>query len=678
MRIIRQWDLKDCGVICIAYLVEFYGGYIPYEKIREDTYTTQSGTNAYDMLEALKKYGFDAIGKRLNFEELKTLPLPLIGHFIMPNKLEHFMVINKISKKEVILMDPSQGKRKMHVNNFLEIWNQIVLIAVPNRTILKMPKELKILEYLKNIVLKEKKKIILLFIFSFIISLLTVLNSFYLKILLSIFNYQDINNHFYLLIGFFAFFLLLKNLFNYLKQISKLYLNKNIAIDYLYGFLTHLLKIPFNNMQKYQEGEIIARINEAEEIKDLFADILITLILNGILSFLAAIFLYFLSKELLILLLIGLAIYFLIGFISSKILYQVLLKHLENESFWQEKMLEKIRLFSSMKHLNLTNQCLNDFENSLVINLKTKLKHQIVIEKLYFFKDFGLEILNFILLTYGMYLYLNNKLNILNFLTFQSLYIYLLSPLKDLIDILPKFYYLKGILNKISEYFVIKEEQLSEPSLKIVNKEISFSNVTFAYNSLSYVLENTTFLIGNLEHVFLKGESGSGKSTICRLLIKEVDNYQGSILIGKQNILDYNLATIRENLIYLSQSENLIKGSILDNLLFYQKIDFNLVKEVCNLCYVIDIVNKKPLRFNSYVDENTISGGEKQRILLARTLLKKGEIYLFDECLSEVEESLEENIIKNIRNFLKDKTLIYISHRDQSNLFSKVVNLNNG
>ncbi len=678
MNVIRQWDLKDCGVICIAYLVEYYNGFIPYEKIREDTFTNQSGTNAYYMLLALRKYGFDAVGKKVSFADLKTLPLPLIAHFTMPNKLEHFMVITKITQKQVILMDPATGKRKMLVNDFLDIWNQIVLIAVPNSTILTFPKDLKILSYLKKIVFKQKKKIIYLFLLSILISILTVLSSFYLKIMFNMFSFQNINDYFWLLIIFFGSILLIKNVFQYLKEKSQIYFNKNIAIDYMYDFLSHMLKIPLEKITKYQEGELVARINEAEEIKELFSDIFVSFLLNSILSIISFVFLYILSKELLLILIVGLILYFLIGFITSKIIYQILLKHLENDAFWQDKILEKIHLFSSMKHLNLTNQCLNDFETALVVNLKTKLKHQIILEKMALVKNFGLELLGFVLLTYGFYLCLKNKLNLLDFITFQSLYVYLLSPLKDLVDILPKFYYLKGILNKISEYFLLKEEQLDEQTLKLVDTEIELINVTFSYTPLTNLLKNYSLKIENLEHVFLKGASGSGKSTICRLLLKEINGFKGTIKIGKQNILDYNLATIRENIVYLSQNEKLLKGSILDNIKFYRDVEEKLLKTVCQICFIEEIVSNKALRYDSFIDENVVSGGERQRILLARTLLKKGEIYMFDECLSEVEDELEKVIIKEIRKFLKNKTIIYISHRDQSKLFSRVVDLNNG
>ena len=241
-----------------------------------------------------------------------------------------------------------------------------------------------------------------------------------------------------------------------------------------------------------------------------------------------------------------------------------------------------------------------------------------------------------------------------------------------------QFYYLKGVLSKISEYMALVEENIDDPIIKMVDTSITFKDVTFSYTPIVPSLEHLSIDLENHEHVFLKGPSGVGKSTICRLLIREVEEYTGTILIGGQNLKDYNLATIRENIVYLSQKEPLLKKSIKENIAFYSDFSVEDFQEICEICELESVVCKRALRYETIIHEENLSGGEKQRVLLARTLLKKGEIYLLDECLSEVDERLEKKIIKNLRKYLQDKTLIYISHRDHSKMFERVVNLSNG
>ena len=151
MKKIRQWDAKDCGVTCLSYLIQYYGGFVPMEKLREDTFTTHNGTNAYFLVQTLKKYGFDAVGNKVSLEELEKCMFPAIGHFRLKNGLEHFMIIQKVHKKEILLMDPAVGKRKMSLETFKEQWDGIVLEAIPQGMILKMPKEKSVVTFLKNI-----------------------------------------------------------------------------------------------------------------------------------------------------------------------------------------------------------------------------------------------------------------------------------------------------------------------------------------------------------------------------------------------------------------------------------------------------------------------------------------------------------------------------------------------
>ena len=191
------------------------------------------------------------------------------------------------------------------------------------------------------------------------------------------------------------------------------------------------------------------------------------------------------------------------------------------------------------------------------------------------------------------------------------------------------------------------------------------------------MLKNVNFTIKNGEHVLLDGCSGSGKSTICKLIYKEKTIDTGCILIGNKNIKDLSLSVIRDNILYISQDEKLFSGTIRDNILINRKIDEEYFYKICSLCEVESILKKRNLRYDSFIEgqAENISGGERQRIVLARGLLKKANILILDEVLSEVEEKLENKIINNICAYFKDKTIIYISHKNQKKYFPNVIDL---
>lgn len=674
MRVKKQWDLKDCGVACLSYIIESYGGYVAREKLREDTYTDQKGTNAFYLQETLKKYGFDAVSKRLEIQDLKELSMPVIGHFVFDHGLEHFMVILKINRNGVLLMDPAIGKRRMTLREFKNSWDGFSLLAVPRTTILKFPKEKHLFFTLKKIFQTKRNTFLLLFFLSFLLSCLTILNGFYLKISLSQLGISSFSSSLKYLSFFFLGILLFKAFFTYLKNYFELFLKKDLDLDFMYDFFKHLFHLPYVKIKNYQEGEILTRVDEARELKEFIVCFLLDFFLNFGLLFLSFLVLGFLSKELFLVVLLAFAVYLGIHFLFAKSLFYLVLQYIENETIWKDGVVEGLRLLGVFKHLDRISQGLNKIEEGLTQNIYKNLNLQKEQIKIQVIQEFGLEFLNFLVLSYGIYLVSVSKLSFLDFLTFQSLFIYVLQPIKQTVDLFPKFYYLKGIVSKINEYFSLKEEEDGQFPVKLANFSIEFKQVSFGYTPDQKILEGVSLKIAHKEHIFLKGESGTGKSTFCRLLVKEVLNYEGTILIGKQNLLDYNLATIRDNIVYLSQNEPIFCGSIRDNICFYSAVEEKMFQKICQICHIEEIVCKKGLRYESYIDESSVSGGERQRLVLARTLLKEGQIYLLDESLSEVDAKLEKDILKKLRTFLKDKTLVYISHRDQSKMFERVVN----
>ncbi|MCI8575678.1 MAG: ATP-binding cassette domain-containing protein, partial [Bacilli bacterium] len=209
------------------------------------------------------------------------------------------------------------------------------------------------------------------------------------------------------------------------------------------------------------------------------------------------------------------------------------------------------------------------------------------------------------------------------------------------------------------------------------NNDITFSNIDFTYDQFHYVLKNFNLIIHQNEHIQLFGPSGCGKSTICDLLLKTYLPTKGDIKIGKTNIADIEISSLRKTIVYLNQRSKLILGTIKENIMLDRNFDQKRFEKVCNICHLDEIIEKKPLRYETHVsnEENNLSGGEKQRIMLARVLYSDASIFLLDESLSEIGEKMEKEIIKNIREFLNEKTLIYISHKNYKSLFDEIVKL---
>jgi len=382
------------------------------------------------------------------------------------------------------------------------------------------------------------------------------------------------------------------------------------------------------------------------------------------------------NKKLSILVICGMLIYFGIGLLTSKAFYHLVLKNMDLKEHWNETLLEILKLFSTMKHLNETEYRLEEIENTFCETNKATRKMERKALWYQFFRTNFLEVLFFLITTYGILLIGKKELTILDFITFQSLYIYFITPIKELTDIGPKLFYLKGVLGKISETMHWKTEELSSKKEVVTNPNILVKNLTYSYNKMENIFKNVTFEITAKEHIFLDGKSGCGKSTFCKILHRDLEKYEGEILISSKNLKDYQLNQIRSSIIYLSQHESLLTATIKENILF-GSMENKRFEEIIKICEIESIVFKRPFRYETKVNNETLSGGERQRIMLARTLMKEGSIYIFDECLSEVEKKLEIKIIKKVREFLKDTIIIYISHTDNSKYFERRINFEN-
>ena len=279
MRMITQRDFKDCGVTCMEYIIKFYHGYIPIEKLREDTFTSQEGTTAFHIVETFKKYNFDSFGKKITFKDLNNQFLPAIVHIVLPNGLNHFVVLTKVKKEEVTLMDPMIGKKVLSKDDFIALWDGIILLAIPEGKVPKIDKETNILASLIKIVKREKALVAILVFCNLIVSFLTIIHSFYLKISLTTLESFNLQN-FLLIFFIFLTILFFRLLFFYYEEYLKIHLNKNIEITYLYAFFKHLFSLSIEKFLSYHEADILTRINNAVEIKNLFQNTFINFALN--------------------------------------------------------------------------------------------------------------------------------------------------------------------------------------------------------------------------------------------------------------------------------------------------------------------------------------------------------------------------------------------------------------
>ena len=676
MKIIRQRDFKDCGVCSLASIIEYYGGYVSLEKLRLDTKATNEGTTALNIIEASKKYGFDAMGIKVANLTNENVSLPAIAHMQGKNGLNHYVVIYKITNDKVILMDPAKGKVVKSKDDFYEEWSHILLIFHPQRKITVFQKENTLIGIFLKIIMQEQKLFILIIISSIFLIVFTIIGSYYFQVMIDAINLNYSLIYLKIFVVVFGLLVILKLVFGYLRRYFENYLNKNIDCLLNSNFLNHIFNLPLEVITSRTSGEIITRVSELANIKNLFTEIFITCLLDFALMLTSLPLLYSISNKLFLALFLSLLLYLVVGIITSKIIYQKAYQNIELEAEFNNVLLENVQMLSSIKNLNVTDNRLSKLETSLSALLYDNFK----LGKFWTNENFGknaiYELGFFIINTWGFYLIFKGKLEITALVTFNTLLGLFLDPIKNCIDSLPKYNFVKATFSKINDFLSLNKETLGQKE-KLSNNKIIIKNLSFSYDSLKSTFNHFNLFIKPGEFVSLKGRSGSGKSTLCKILDKYITNYKGEIIIGNRNIKDLSIATIRENITYVGQNEALISGSIKENILLDREIDSKRFTQICNICGIEQIVFKKALRYETSInnDSTNISGGEAQRIILARAILNDFEILILDEALSEVDYQTERKIIKNLKHYFPSKTIIYITHKNHDQLFDRVIEL---
>lgn len=675
MKIVRQQDEKDCGVCSLLSIIRYYKGNVPLEQLRLDARTNNEGTTALNLVLASQKYGFDAVGMKVeNLNDIKRLPA--IAHLNLKKGYSHYVVIEKVTKDKIILMDPAKGKVVKFLWEFQKEWSGVVLIFYPKQKIMVLKNDVTLFTIFKKVFISEKNLIKIIVLVSFLLTIFTIALGYYFQMFNSLYLNKYPINYLKVLVLVFAIFTCFKLFLTYYRSYLENHLNKNIDCLITSDFLKHLFNLPLNVITSRKSGEILSRVNELTSIKGLITEIFITYTLDFLIVVITTFLLIRISSKLFLILFLTTIFYLFVGIITKKSIFEKAYQNISIESEFNNTVLENIKMINSIKNLDAVDGTLNKIERKLTHYLYDTYKVNTILNKINIFKVSCYEIGFFLINTFGFYFVYKGIINMIDLITFNALLNLYFEPLKNIVDSIPKYSFMKASITKINDFLGVRAEILGEEA-STDGYDISINNLNYSYNKYQNVLKSVNLNIKEGEFVLLQGASGSGKSTLCSILNKYITDYTGDILFGKMNYKDLSIKTIRENIVYVGQNENIFTGSIKENITFGNKVsDLNFDK-ICKICKVDDVANKKTFSYESLIgsDEGNISGGEKQRIILARAVLKDFNVLILDEALSEVDIKLELEILKSIRENYKDKTIIYISHKKYSNIFDKVINM---
>lgn len=657
-------------------IINFYGGNLPIDQIRDLTKTDKNGTTAFHIIEACKSIGFNAEGIKSSLEQLnkENLILPCIAHVVIDGKYKHFVVIYKIDfkNKKIIIADPSCSIKKITFSEFQKMWSGVLITLYPLKK-LPLTQNISFIDFLLKIIKLHKTFVFNIIMLSIFITMFSVISSFYMKNILDAINYNNLT----IIFIFFLFINIFKILSDFFRNKLLIYLNQKIDLLLTLDTYKKIISLPYNYYHTRTTGDIISRVNDLSIIRNMITKVSLSLFIDLPLALVTFIIFYIINIKLFFISLIIVFIYLLLMIFSKNRITNNINTIQVNKSETMSYMIETINGFETVKSVGNETQIIDKFEKKYVKFLKNIFKFDNYNNTISILKD----LVN--AMGYLTIIYVGAKMVILGNLTFGDLLVfvnllnYFLEPIKNIIDLNSEIKEAKNSLRRILELF--KNENKKQTFIDNVKvKEIFFNNLSYSYDYKEKQLKNINLKLKK-QKILILGKSGSGKSTLFKLLMRYYEIPRNQITINGYDINDYKDDVIKQNFSYISQNEILYTDSIYNNLKIDKNITEEQIIEISKKCFIDEFLND--LGLNMLIEENgyNLSGGQRQRIILARALLKNFEVLIIDEGLSQMDINLERKILKNLFKMYENKMIIVISHRlDNMDLYDRVIELKNG
>ncbi len=668
---VKAHDLTDCGAASLATIAKHYGLKLPISKIREIAGTDKSGTNVYGVVHAAEKLGFTAKGVRGDKDSLfSSFPLPAIAHVVVNGNLMHYVVIHKITKKDIVIADPARGIVKYSHEDFLNMWSGILVLLVPTTKFLENKESKGTFSMFLDLLKPQKRLLLHIFLASLLITAFGILASFYFRFILDDIVPNSLNNTLVTLslavIGLYFF----KGILECFRTHLMLCLSQKLDIPLILGYYQHVLKLPMHFFSSRKIGEIVSRFMDASKIRDAISNAALSIMIDSLMAIAGGIILYQQNPKLFFIALVIILIYAIIVFAFKKSVKQINEKQMEDSAQLNSYLYESLNGIETVKSFSAENKVQFKTDTLFVKLLRSIFKGGMIINLQQTLTNYAATIGNTLLLWIGVIDVMNGNMTLGSLITFNALLVYFLDPMKNLINLQPQMQTAVVAAERLSEILILKtEEELSENSTlepATLKCPISIRDLSFRYGTRKLVLENIDLEIKNGEKIALVGESGSGKTTLAKLLMNFYDWEKGEIYFGDYDLKDINKKYLRQKVAYISQDIFLFSGTILENLtLGNETASFEEVTEACRLSKADEFINAMPFRYATVLDENggNLSGGQKQRLAIARALIAKPDLLIMDEATSNLDSITEKAIEKTIKAFSNNLTTIIIAHR---------------
>lgn len=659
---VLQSEASECGLACLVSIANYYGKNTNLTTLRARFDISLKGVTLDQLMDIADQCDLQARPLQVPLEQLTKLQLPAVLHW----DLNHFVVVFSISANGVKIMDPAKGLLQMSLSEVSKHFSGVAAELSPKLSF--KPEEqkqtLKLWPLFKNVIHlgASLKQILALALCLQVFSLAT---PFFMQLVVDkAIVSEDVGLLTTLGIGF-LLLALIQALISATRAWAIMVMGNSLDYHLQRNLFRHLIALPLSFFEKRHMGDIISRFDSMKQIQNVFSNQFIEAIVDGSLVILTLAMMALYSIKLTAIVVSAAAAY---GIIRT-ILYRPL-KSANEEAIYkgakkQSCFLESLKAIHSIKSYGNETKRYADYDNLMVDHYNAGVK----VEKLGIFYrlgnalTFGIENVSVIWL--GGYLALQGEISVGMLFAFIAYKRNFIARITALTDKVAEFKMLSLHLQRVADIALTTEDEVKGIALGNDLCTLSFKNIAYRFSDTEpYLFKDLNAEIKPGETVAIIGPSGRGKSTLLKILTGLIRPSKGSVYYGEQALGHIDKRSYRRKVCSVTQEDQLIAGSIKDNILFgANHFDESEMINAAKIASIHEELQALPMGYNSLIGDmgTVLSSGQKQRVLLARALYRKPQILVLDEATSHLDLANEKRIINAIKQL--NITQILVAHR---------------
>lgn len=663
-----QQSASDCGIACLINVGLYWGKRFNLNHLRVIANVGRHGSSLRGLVTAAESVGFATRPVQATLDKLAEQQLPAIAHW----EGKHYITVYEVNRKSVIVVDPAVGQLSLSHAEFKAGWTGNVLLLEPT-SLLNDAQEAKYSLWSFWGLIKPHWLVLLeILVISVCIQLAGLVTPIFTQLLVDrVVVQQNILTLNAVGIGLVIFSLFSVTMTGLRKYLLDHTANK-IDLALMVGFIRHTFRLPLSFFESRYVGDLMARVQENQKIQRFLTGDSLSIFLDLLTVFIYVGLMCWYSWKLATVILILVPLFALLALISTPILRQISREVFRTVAYQKSYLIEGLTGIRTIKSMALEQSVRWHWEERFNEYIKVKFSSQVIRNQLHIASSTIKGLATAILLWFGAWLVIKQELSIGQLIAFNMLLGRVISPFQRLTVLWNDLQEVTISVERINDVLEAEPEENLQSEMRqpcaTLRGHIRFEQVCFRYHAENQnnILENLSFEIQPGQTIALVGRSGSGKTTIAKLILGLYLPTEGKVFIDGQDITNISLRSLREQIGVVDQANFLFGSTIGENIsISYPEATQAEIVTAARQAGADEFIRELPLGYDTPVGERggNLSGGQRQRVAIARSLLGNPRLLIFDEATSSLDAESESIIQGNMHTILKDRTSIIIAHR---------------